>query len=694
MSTFGIIGGVLFFFLCASSLPAAWQVRDQPELGRAIHSTQPIDAPEVSEPMRSTTRSGWVMHALDRRHEHVHVIQWYFRAYQGPTHGIAINTGTGETRQLTIPDNLQIHMAATEMAEDGRLYIITPWWYQAERKGMNLFVYDPTTMELEDRGVIAPKLGYEHRQLRTGTNGKIYGSSTYPGIWQAGAFELDPETGEVTDYGPFGPRYEPAVWTWGLGADDTHIYVYTVHNPRRLIALNRETRESEVLLTAKNEGGSIGIRQHRHGVSVTAKGLIDAGRDEGQWWLLKGKLIPRTNDTPPWDGPLDGEPRMPYPPAMVELFTENTMPTSDGHAEIWYRTERPSNVAEDASAEAQGWRVVRYQVPVYPVSTNYIIELDDGRIFGSSTGYHGSFFIYNPANGQTEVLGKLGGLSQYARIVHGGKVYMSGYPSSPLYIFDPAKPWTAEAWLEPGQKAPGDFSPENNPWFAARLREFAGTHYVRSVTTAADGKIYFGGHWQRDGAGGGLSWWDPQSQEAGGFWHELSNAAVTDLTNTDQGRLVIIATRPAPDRLLDKPMLEQARVFVFDTEKGEIVRHFDPLPGVNDLGNIAGAGGSRVLGIAPNPEQQGHSILYGFDAATGQRAFRRNISAHCSGDFRVGPDGNIWTFLGDALVCINPRNAEVQVAGKVRAGHIAFSGGDIYISGGERIRRVRNAYRP
>lgn len=689
----GIVGGMVTLTLSGAAPVGAWQVAEQPELAKAIQEAPQLPVEEVAEPMHSTTR-GSLMFAYDRERGHVHLLQWYFRAYPGPTMAVVINTGTGEVKTVTIPDNLQIHIAATVIGPDGKLYIATPWWYRSERKGMNLFVYDPVAGVFEDRGVVAPQLGYENRQLVIGTNGKVYGASTYPGRWQAGAFEIDTETGEITDFGPFGPTYTPACWCRALAADDTHVYVYTVHNPHHLTALNRATRQSEVLLTAKSDGGWIGLRQHRHGVSVTGGGLIDAGQDEGRYWLVNGKLIPRTDDNPPWEGPLDGAPWTEYPPELIEVFSDNAMPLPDGTAEIWYRGRKPDAAPDAASIEERGWKVARYEVPVYPTRTDHAIELDDGRVFCGSSGYHGAFFAYDPASGETEYLGKLSGLSQYVRIVHEGKVYMSGYPSSPLYVYDPAKPWTANQWLEPGQRAPGEFSRLNNPWFALRLRQFAGTHYARTAASAADGRIYFGGEWARDGSHGGLSWWDPKEEQGGGFWDQFSNAAITQLTVSGDGRLVVLATRPAPDRLLGKPMLEHGRLFVFDTASGEIVRHIDPLPGFRNLGRIADAGGTRVIGITENPEARGHSLLYGVDVATGELAFRKTVPGSVGGDFRVGPDGAVWTFLDTVLVRINPENAAIDVVSKAaRAGHIAFSGGDVYISGGERLERIRGAYR-
>ena len=58
-------------------------------------------------------------------------------------------------------------------------------------------------------------------------------------------------------------------------------------------------------------------------------------------------------------------------------------------------------------------------------------------------------------------------------------------------------------------------------------------------------------------------------------------------------------------------------------------------------------------------------------------------------DFRLGPDGKVWTYLGGALVRIDPRDTSVEPVGRIAlGGRIAFSGSDIYLAGSERLRRV------
>jgi len=57
-----------------------------------------------------------------------------------------------------------------------------------------------------------------------------------------------------------------------------------------------------------------------------------------------------------------------------------------------------------------------------------------------------------------------------------------------------------------------------------------------------------------------------------------------------------------------------------------------------------------------------------------------------------GPDGCLWTFLKNVLVRIDPKDGGVYVAGKVDPiGRPTFVGKDLYFSGPEQLRRIRNA---
>jgi hypothetical protein len=59
-----------------------------------------------------------------------------------------------------------------------------------------------------------------------------------------------------------------------------------------------------------------------------------------------------------------------------------------------------------------------------------------------------------------------------------------------------------------------------------------------------------------------------------------------------------------------------------------------------------------------------------------------------------GPDGQLWTFLGNQLVRIRPETGELVPVGTIRsAGQIVFVGQDIYLTGAVSLRRIRHAVR-
>lgn len=679
---------------CCGAMGQDWTASEQPNLPELFQNAPELDVEEVGDELRSTTRLNWVMAAPHPDGEAADLIQWYFRGYSGPTTGFVVDTATHEVHTITIPDNLQIHLAGTAHGLDGKMYLTIPWGGGAEVRGLQLMAYDPATKTMEQLGVIDPGLGGMNRPMTLGTNGKIYGTAAYGQLRQAGVYEIDTDTGEITVFGPIGPEHNGVVYTGYVAADDRYIYVATRNDPRYILCYDRETGESKALVEAHNVGGSITVSQGRYGATGTARNV--KGADDPQrlyrYWLYQGQAIVREegDDTPPWPVPEVEEPHIIWPD--IEVFNANVIPDHEGNAELWYL------VGEDGQGETpeeRGWMRAQYQVPIYPRSLNHIMELQDGGIFGvASPGYQGGNFIYHPDEDETEYLGKISGLSQYCRVEHDGKVFMSGYPSAPLLIYDTTRPWTANQWLEPGQNPPSIHSRRNNPWHVEYMRRHSGKHYARAAFVGADGKIYFSGVWARDAGSGGLSWWNPETEESGGFWEDLSNIGITHMTTTDNGRLLVMAGHPVTDRLLGKPGLDSGQLVVYDIEAGEITNRISPILAANPR-VVAGAGGTRVIGIGDDKDNKDATILFVVDTATGEIAFRKPIPASgvSGNDFRVGPDGNIYAVMDGVLVRILVEDATVEVIGRVgRATQIAFSGGDIYIGGEYRLRRVRGVY--
>jgi hypothetical protein len=210
------------------------------------------------------------------------------------------------------------------------------------------------------------------------------------------------------------------------------------------------------------------------------------------------------------------------------------------------------------------------------------------------------------------------------------------------------------------------------------------------ATVAADGKVYFGGKGLRDYLGGSLSWYDPATGKIGGMWKPFSTSPIAYLTTTLRGRYVLASTTAR-------------KVFVFDTQSGEVAGDFEPVPGATKAGPLVEVAPGRMLGITDDPNNRQGSILYGVEAPSGRVIFRRSVpyalqftwaEGTDQTDFVKGPDGAVWTYLGNALVRIDPKDVRVDVLGKVyEFGTMCFVGDDLYMTGTTRMRCYRNIVR-
>ena len=670
-------------------------------LSQAISSAAMLEVEDVCVPVK-TVRRGELMWVPNPDGETYDLLQWYFRDYGGPTTVFIMDLATGEIKQDGIPLRRQIHICGRALSPvDGKLYIASPDW----KAGMNIFVYDPATNELTDQGVRVPDLTGEKRDLTIGTDGSIYGTGSIVTEKKAGLYRLDPSTGDITVYGPVGPSHAPnGVWGYSIAADDRHVYVASGKIPWYLVAYDRQTGTDTVLLTTENVGGIVAVQQHRHGCSAVATRVLGTDGARREYWLYEGKAIEKTDGekTPPWPVPSDSKPWV-HMPRRPEVSLAHATPDASGSAGIWYRPvdaepAEPRDPQATHSPEALGWRVFRLQVPVYPTGIHRLTELPDGRIFGTAGAYEGNF-IYAPDTDRSTHMGKIP-LSHYATAIHDGKVYMSGYPTSPLFVYDPAKPWTAGKGSVLGGTLK-DTDEQSNPRLLVRLgdKTYAGTHKMYAAAVGADGVIYFGGRWYRDGSGGGLGWWNPQTQTPGGIWDVFSNYQIDYMTTAAAGQVIVISSRAVRDATLNKPTPEQGRLFVFDVNQRQIVRHIDPIPGVPGTGPVAGGSGKRVVGFTVAPDDEKQSVLYGVDVTTGDVTFRKRLpyplgvrigsNQKEAFDFRMGPDGWVWTFVGDALVRIRPDDGKITIVGRIkRCGRLAFTGTDLYLAGQEQLRRV------
>ena len=666
--------GCLLAGLLLSPTFAQWAASPQPDLAALLAKAQPLNVETLDAPVNSI-RLGMTLWAPNPDGKSHDLLQIYFPRYGGPNHIVVHDFGSGQTKRIDTGNALNFHLCPSVIANE-KLYISI----LDNRLRQQVCIYDPATNELAIKALALPEtlLGETHPMV-LGTDGMIYMAGAHP-TKAASAVQIDPKTGKVTDLGPIGPSHEPAgCWGYSAGADDRYVYIASGKVPWYLVAYDRQTGKAEALVTTEKVDGYVSVSQGPDGVTGSATKVVGTDGSRIDYWLHEGKAIVKKsrNEAPPWPRKAAGVVGARKP----EVSLAQAVPDAQGNGKFLVR-------------DGSEWKPIPFQVPIYPQETYRLMELPDGRLFGTAGAYERNF-VHDPKTGKSEHLGK-SDLSHYATAIVDGKVYMSGYPSSPLYVYDPAKPWTAGTGLPDGRVLADDDA-RSNPRRLLNMKE-AGTHKMYAAAVGADGRVYFGGQWMRNGSAGGLGWFDPKSGAAGGFWEVFSNYQIGHMTAAGDGRFIVISTHRVSDTLLNKPKPEQGKLFIFDTQEGKIVRDVEPVMQAKGSGLVVGVGGSRVLGWTENPADPKSSILYGIDAANGTVEFRKVIPAPLpvgNGsnqqepfDYRVGPDGKVWTFIGGTLVTIDPKDAAITPIGKIdRGGRLAFSSGFVYLSGRAELRR-------
>ena len=187
---------------------APWVVVEQPDLKQALEQAPVLQTESLGEPARGVNVwERWFVPNPDGKTWDL--LQIYFKEYYGPTWLHAVDLGTGEVKKQRLADGHQFYLSGRALGFDGKYYIAIP---SRRTWSMGLFVYDPATNTLEDRGEIVPGLGGEVRPLVVGPDQRIYGTGTRGN--QVGLYIYDLKLGKVVkDFGAVGPSHPNGAWS-------------------------------------------------------------------------------------------------------------------------------------------------------------------------------------------------------------------------------------------------------------------------------------------------------------------------------------------------------------------------------------------------------------------------------------------------------------------------------------------------
>jgi hypothetical protein len=701
------LGLALFVAMAVALVPMAqaeeWSVTEQPDLADALASAAMIEPEVVTDgPVAIEPRGDFMVPNPDGKSWDYG--QFYIKDYRKKQTAYIVDLGTGEVRTQKFPEyegRVNVHDTRWTLGYDGTLYGASPNWGKYHYGGgMVVFRYNADRNFIEPWTII-PHMGGERYPITTSPNGWIYGCGQYMTGYgregsrhdMVGAYGLNPETGEVRLYAPIGPDHDGVTaYGYSLGVDDKYIYVASGKVPWYLLAVEMETGEVTVL--AETEPGDYKTRMRVYDDWPGASAHVQKN-DEAEkkfYWLWHGEMYEKTEGgTPPWEGADTPAPPWADNPPEPEIFKGQIDPEPDGTAHLWVK-----------HVGAEEWTdYVLPDVERYPLEVHRIALMNDGRLFGSASGHKGRF-LYNPATGERTDLGR-DRSSLYAVVPYENLVYWSGYPSGPVMRFDPAKPWNRFAGATPEDPGPEATDPDANPRLMGRLIDDTRCKKIFHGTIAADGKIYFGGIGQRDYYGGSLGWFDPETDEMGGIWEPFSGHRIHWMELVDDGWTLLLGTHRDKDVLNDNEMPEQAYVFVYDIRTGEVTNRFPVIEGHHTTGPFLEVEPGLILGstMQPMDENEDKGLFWGANWKTGEVLFTKKTpdripfgwsQGTSKWDYVWGPDKKIWTSLGDVLVRIDPETCGIEPLGRLpENGKYLFVGGDLYLTGTEELRVIRNA---
>ncbi|MCG3147121.1 MAG: hypothetical protein PCFJNLEI_00558 [Verrucomicrobiae bacterium] len=698
-----------------------WKPVEQPGLAAALASAPELKFEEFAEGPSVCVEGPiwWVPNTGGKTWDMVII---YSRGYPGPHEAFIYDTATKELKKAAVPELEKVrsnfHIVPYFLI-NGKMII---------RPGIGsdvcIYTYDPAANELKFGGYpLGENVVSADGQMAPNADGSLFGGfgpfgGDKTNRARVGFYTIDPVTLKGELLGEVGPPSDSRAWEYGgVVMDGDWIYARYGHSPWRLYGMNVKTHKGKVIAETEQIIGdrqTITFRTNSEypGIYVTITGLKGAPKDETKaFWLLDGELTPcalqdmrasTAKPVPPIPGEKRAHPRGNFYGGSVPKGMEviQGRPDADGKVTIWYRFSDAS-MAEAVQTTTGVWqRVELPPVKLYPNPIRRMANLSDGSLFALGESY-GQALVFDPKTKQRKILGAT--MSVYSLLPVADKLYLCGYPSSQVWIYDPAKPWTV------GAAMPADTPPDNgneaeataksNPAKVAVLKEFADIHMPWAAAEGADGRVYFGGKVVRIGEGGGLGWWDPRENKGGGFHKPFDNYPVFWMCSAANGRYILCSTKTAasPDNTDYIP--PRGRIFVYDTTKHELIHQFEDerlvMPGY-----ITEAQPGLVMGYAPIKDAAGKytGLLYGFDPAAGKILWTKSVPLAPQTAFSFmkrgkyffakGPDGFIWATMNGVLARINPQTAEVLPVGKMEDNPLAFVNGDVYVAGSNKFRRI------
>ncbi|KIL49859.1 PQQ-binding-like beta-propeller repeat protein [Jeotgalibacillus soli] len=590
----------------------------------------------------------------------------------------AVNAETGE--HLFSQEMPGLDVAWTvEVASDGNVY------FAGTTNGV-VYRYLPAEKRIENLGVNpSDKFIWD---LEPSSDGKIYGA-TYP---NSKVFEYDIATGEYTD---LGPMKEGQQYARGLGVSNQ--YVYTgIGTDAALIRYERKTGEkTELEIPVSGQKTTIGEIEVYSGKLFVHNGSKMYVMDEETGEHLK-TIDFQTKMSPP----------SPYNPVLIyykngdELFTynmaENTtakvenIPPVPGDTSVkahaWITLNEGENAGQTVLAgmaaftdsffynPTNDWYELHFpEVEARGVAINALSAID-GKVYAG--GYQRGVSVFDQKSKEyvysNKAFHQSEGIHEY-----NGNIYFGTYPGAKMYRYDPNKPFD---YQENGLGNPGlflDIEDEQDRPFAM---------------TTGDNQLFIGTIPGYGKLGGAITVVSEEENKKGEMVIEsqtyrniVKDQSIFGLAYKD-GKL--FGGTSITGGLGINPAADEAKMFVFDVETGQVIKEFTPeIPGYTNkmqmIGDLSFGPDGLLWGIIDG-------IIFAMDPETFEVVKSKIVyeTAFNSSKFRPfylqwGNDGLLYTTLNRKLTVVDPQTLNTQqlVDGTVNLMSLGTNGSIYYAMG-------------
>lgn len=592
-------------------------------------------------------------------------------------------TGTVRVLHLAVP----AMQAWSSLWVGGKQYIGT-------NLPARLLVFDPKTESLTDLGECFRDRSLTAYSLAAAPDGTIVvGGGTGSDVTL-----YDPATGRFEQFGQVAREPGGGTYAYTVSASDKSVYAAVrSSDPWELVCIDRATKARSVLATAPPErhmsvngpraeiGGAGGPKQW---FALDDRRAVEWARSEesGQQQVL---VAPEDRPAP-WDVPGPG-----FTGTAPRIVIDES-PALAGRKEVTVHVESP----------AGDWREASLPLEPDPECGGVIpLAMDDGRI-AAAVGKYFPQLIVDPRTGDTQLVPMH--VSCYSHLPVGGRIFFTGYPTTPLFAFDTSRPQTSPLDL-PGRPAVPQESPAANPTLVAHIgNQTGGAHVGKMLTKAADGHVYMIARRHRYFYGFDLVRFDPRPDESGRYRVEVcddggafDHLQIAAMQPAQEGRKLVIATEVQYNKQISGTAPASAAVLVWDVAAARVAGRHEPLPGATKIDVAAMPEPDVLVGCATGFKDPGSATLFRYRLASATVERVRHVNHTLGNDLAPAGDGRLWGTVEwgnhGAIFTVDP--ADLAVAPVARSEDrrqlsLAFLDGKTYVGGYPTVMRARNVPAP